>query len=748
MLNELYAAGTASSVGRIFQQEWHKNLSPLPKGHAFKISLSVEELCIKDISMLSSDKSAALRKYEEANGFSFPGFNLPPHLPIMKEKFEYGYLMRYAPDKAASANNLERTKRTRYISNAFKESFCTAHLAEYLDCKYALCDVEGVALYRGKVIDKIDKCIKSAASSLWKKIVKAGEIGSNPNYSNLNSVAEKLAADAFFDDCYKYLSSEINSYDRWELFAPLVVLTKPLGGSIPGLSVFLDLYDYSAEYKPVAHEDTIKWINGALLKADSADVPKSDSYAGDAGNLCEKDAYGNPMRGSDAKMPSVGVGPLGDVILRSMVKEIPCQCRYGTADYDSFPMGDASRRVAKLALEALSQPLFKGKTWGVLGDKELLFAYPLSLTRDFDEDVDRGDTIGFDLFPMADTLMGDTSASDEADFTTLASQVVKTLEGYNKRLSMIEITVFALKKMDKARTKVSYFTNFSAEYFYRCAELWNAGCRNLPDSLMNIKIWGGAKGEIEYWTRRAVFPKEIYECLNKIWSKDGSHSGSSKRVKTTDGLELLLRNDKPFIMGLLSVLISNSAPLFAITGENAHRGLSVIGRDEKDKIVNPAILALLLYKLGCKKEDYMDSDVFKLGRLLALADSLQYQYCKYVRTDEKDRVRKVNAPQQLVGNAMLSAAETRPRHVVGMLGARIRPYLTWAKTDNNVEAGLSRWLKKEIEIVSSELDLAQLPEYLGPVERSALYLGYMAGSGGKKKTGGDEEKEWEEKQNG
>ncbi|MFR5880849.1 MAG: hypothetical protein ACLUEQ_08625 [Cloacibacillus evryensis] len=143
----------------------------------------------------------------------------------------------------------------------------------------------------------------------------------------------------------------------------------------------------------------------------------------------------------------------------------------------------------------------------------------------------------------------------------------------------------------------------------------------------------------------------------------------------------------------------------------------------------------------------MNSPVFKLGTLLALADSLQYHYCKYVRTSEEDRKKNiVNAPVQLVGNSMLSAAETRTRQTVGILGARIKPYFTWAKTDMGEDMGLSRWMLKQLSVISSELNESPLPETLGPIEKSELYLGYMAGVSGKA-TGENENNEGG-KQNG
>lgn len=734
MLNEVIPAANASSLQKIFAQEWDKNLKPLPKGDVFKVCVSAAEPFVDGVSLIPAEHAAELRKYEESNGFSFPGFNFPSCLHISKIDFEQGYLAAYDQAAAEAAKGLDDKKRGRFVSSSLKKSFDRDKFTDYLRSAFQE-DTTEAAAYRAKALNKIEKCIKSTAANLGEKIKAAALDNGNPNYMALCERLEKISPEQFFNGCFAYFSSLIDSYEAWERYCGFIVQ------SAAGATLFLDIRDYDDNYKSVAHGQTVKWINSALLRLNETQN-RDDEADGE-------DAYGNPLSGCNAKMPGVRVGPLGDVILRSMVKEAPCQFRYGVADYESFPVGDISRRSAKLALETLAQDQFKGKTWNVMGEKELLFAYPVMLTSDIGNDDDDDMEEIFDLgdIPAAGLFTDGPTAKDKADFAALAGQVIAALSGISRRLSTIEIKIFALKKMDKARTKVSYYTNFTADHLYQCAQEWSEGCRNLPDNLRRVKRWGDTKGEIIEIERRTIFPKELYTFANKIWRMDGGGSSPSKKIKSMDGLELLLKNDRAFAMNLLAIFISNTAPLLALCGECSRRGKQVIGDKEEDRIVNPAILALLLYKLGCKKEDYMNSPVFKLGTLLALADSLQYHYCKYVRTSEEDRKKNiVNAPVQLVGNSMLSAAETRTRQTVGILGARIKPYFTWAKTDMGEDMGLSRWMLKQLSVISSELNESPLPETLGPIEKSELYLGYMAGVSGKA-TGENENNEGG-KQNG
>ena len=62
------------------------------------------------------------------------------------------------------------------------------------------------------------------------------------------------------------------------------------------------------------------------------------------------------------------------------------------------------------------------------------------------------------------------------------------------------------------------------------------------------------------------------------------------------------------------------------------------------------------------------------------------------------------------------------------------------------DMGLSRWMLKQFSVISFALAESSLPESLGPIEKSELYLGYMAGVSGKA-TGENENNEGG-KQNG
>ena len=164
MLNEVIPAANTSSLQKIFAQEWDKNLKPLPKGDVFKVCVSAAEPFVDGVSLIPAEHAAELRKYEESNGFSFPGFNFPSCLHISKIDFEQGYLAAYDQAAAEAAKGLDDKKRGRLVSSSLKKSFDRDKFTDYLRSAFQEDSTEAAA-YRAKALNKIEKCIKSTAAN-------------------------------------------------------------------------------------------------------------------------------------------------------------------------------------------------------------------------------------------------------------------------------------------------------------------------------------------------------------------------------------------------------------------------------------------------------------------------------------------------------------------------------------------------------------------------------------------------------
>jgi hypothetical protein len=275
--------------------------------------------------------------------------------------------------------------------------------------------------------------------------------------------------------------------------------------------------------------------------------------------------------------------------------------------------------------------------------------------------------------------------------------------------------------MDKARTKVVFHRNYSAQRLADAAKEWQQGCDNIPD--VRMKAWGKEKGETTWIESQTPFPLQIAECLNRVWKLDGTSKSEVKAIPRTAGIELLLDESVALrqVPYLLTVAIQNGKGLFLSLGNSLHRNEAFkLDGLKKHKQLMPAILGLLLWKLSLRKESYMSNPPYLVGKMLKLADDLHALYCK--------EVRKNNLPPQLLGNALMVAALDSPLQALAQLALRIAPYLGWARTNSTESAGLSRYFLKEFAVLEIKLRDAALPTRLDDAARAQLLLGYISGS--------------------
>jgi hypothetical protein len=123
----------------------------------------------------------------------------------------------------------------------------------------------------------------------------------------------------------------------------------------------------------------------------------------------------------------------------------------------------------------------------------------------------------------------------------------------------------------------------------------------------------------------------------------------------------------------------------------------------------------------------MKDSIYQVGRLLALADSLHFQYCKWVRTsDDKRKSGKVDAPSELLGNSLFNFALDNPVAALARLAERIRPYKGWADTYSGESAGLVHWFVRQLGECERQLDATGLPTRMEDIHKAQLLLGYLA----------------------
>lgn len=386
-------------------------------------------------------------------------------------------------------------------------------------------------------------------------------------------------------------------------------------------------------------------------------------------------------------------------------------------DAFSFPIGASVRQEMKGALEWLSDETRKRKTWIDLTKKvdnaTILFAYPTQKPETEPE--------------LAGLMGGAEEAAADHDgvtFSAIASRATQTLRGISTGGSENEVRIFVLtKRPGDARTKVLVSKRYTANHTIKSAEQWQAGCRNIPN--INIRQF---EDKTPVWKECLVpFPAEVVWCLNTSWIRQGTYAERVHGFSINDALSLLLDEGNEVqrlsLRAIDAVVRNCTSLLLAIGQENTCFLVFKMNKKyEKQTLLLPSILGLLLYKNGIKKGGFMNSSAYLVGRLLSLVDDLHLKYCQ--------QVRKGSIPPQLVGNALMSTALETPERALSMLSQRIPPYQAWAKTlsGDEKDVGLVKYFLKQIGEVSNQLKEVGLSPTCSDTDKAQMLLGYLARS--------------------
>ncbi len=431
-------------------------------------------------------------------------------------------------------------------------------------------------------------------------------------------------------------------------------------------------------------------FNEALISADR-------SGQGDA-DACGIDAFGIPFNPIEKPMPKVKLAGGFPVIIRTMFRGQPCQTRYNRIENESYPISGQMRDKLKDALGWIGSAERKNITWINTDVKEILFAYPASFA---------DNNISY-------TQMFGRPIRNEATFEEKSGQFISELfkrkkPGTDSRADGIQL--FILRKIDNGRTKIVYTRQTDPHELEKCSEAWTKGCRNLP--VMTV-------GQ-----PRVPFPLDTADILNRFWKQNGELATDKlKPAPKHHGIELLLECDAA-VNADMYCMSEKAMTVGAFVGN----GLAKNDIDHnvlwkiKDML---ALMGLLLYREGIRKDDYMESLAYLYGQLFKASDELHALYCRVVRNGE--------LPAQLAGAGVFQAAAEAPVRTLHVLQQRMNPYISWAKTyrTKNIvgeereisRAGVLLW---RIESIATRLYKEWRPvEKFSDEEKAILFIGYLA----------------------
>ena len=336
MLNELHDLAASLKAVDVAMDSWHTHFKTCPKGTATFFVLLDSLGHVADLEPITDrERISSIRKREVAAGFSFPAFNvLPLYEPRDKNEEKIAVTaveLRKAITSKSPPKPDEIKQRLEALVGASDSLWVKKEPARITKCLTTLAGEMGDLL--GTPPDDF-----RAISEL---IARSGKLNAESLHEELASIlidkivrTPSLAAD-WFDAMFFHSGKDAK---KWSLIA--------------------ELADRSAFAYPANHERVQVWMNSRFQMADTPSAKATSDSSNE-----QPDVFANPANRLDESFPSVRLPVLGNVILRSMSSESPCQRRYGFADSQSCRVGQVSRQDMKNALEWIGHADRREKTW-------------------------------------------------------------------------------------------------------------------------------------------------------------------------------------------------------------------------------------------------------------------------------------------------------------------------------------------------------------------------------------------------
>ncbi len=725
MLNELYQVSQAfKRVGIVpeSRHQRHERIKPMGKNRDLLIVRLDDDAEPSNVEFVSGKVAGGLFRVEHGSaGSSFPGFNLPTPLldltqasidlkPILQRLCELRGKKDSSTQIHGTFTELAGLSRPRKFTDRQRRDFrrSVGDLVEELRGKFAYAEPDLINFRRLiDVVGDAELSIDRFGQNLMDTLLCMSRTADRETLSLTQKVLFGVLD-------WKKRTVDLGTVEYWG--------EKAKQDKNANQPVYLDVANMDHNSKPVAHQDTSEAINRMMVQhRESEEEARADQSI--------VDAFGS--RGSlQNKYPAPKIAKLGDVKLFSVnTKEISALNRYGLKGSQQFPAStQVIQKMSNVLLYLGDEGREEGITWksvpGNLVNKgknknDLLIAY-LEKSPDFPEE-------------LADFLAGEAPSFGDDDFAAYTQPVLQALDAKLDTEPNEKVRLLALCSLDKARKQISLHRQFRVQDIVRAARDWKTGATNAPP----VSIWFYNKKEKKnVWKPHLVpYPLDLTSVINRVWSSD-SKSGFSpsfqRAVTTSDAYDVFFA-DGPISASktrlCFSLLLHRMSPVLARLGTVKTSGqwtdLSDLVRWQCRKAIS--LLGILLHQLEHLKDHFMEDSTYQIGRLLALADSLHFQYCKWVRTsDDKRRTGKVDAPSELIGNSLFNFALDNPIVALARLAERIRPYKGWADTYDGEDAKLVHWLVRQMGECERHLDATELPVRMEDIHKAQLLLGYLA----------------------
>ncbi len=305
-------------------------------------------------------------------------------------------------------------------------------------------------------------------------------------------------------------------------------------------------------------------------------------------------------------------------------------------------------------------------------------------------------------------------------FEATVASVCFALKGEPAHIKNSFLRLFVLTKLDPGRKQVVISSAFTVNSVISGADNWLRASKNHPYITIPLP---GKKGEkAKLLEPNCPSPASVMRCLQHQWIRNGTDNSavpgcslrevydvflgeqteakqSAKRL-----LQLCLKRLTPLLLGLGGALGTGELKPFKL-----HARLTAL--------TAISLNSILLFKLEHNKEEYMKKAAFNIGRMLALADTLHREYCRYVRDN--------SIPPQLIGNALMATAIDNPERGLVRLRERLMIYKAWTDKVKGEKYGLAKWALSQMGQVANELAGVNLPTRTDDAAKAQMLLGYL-----------------------
>ncbi|MBX3741288.1 MAG: hypothetical protein KF712_09880 [Akkermansiaceae bacterium] len=447
----------------------------------------------------------------------------------------------------------------------------------------------------------------------------------------------------------------------------------------------------------------------------------------------------------------------------SKFSDASCNFRYGRADSEGFPIGEKTAKALISAGNFITSREKMGKNWRPLKNgrfeernkkkaeaSDVLIAVPLYPHADFA-------TVSILAAPMRadeEEKEDDVPSAGKAkarwvEFRQMAESYLQALEkkADEEDLSSSYISFLLLRQISPGQVQLAYSAAPSREHLAECIREWLRAGENLPPSLRVPLPSAKAPSGIGSFPPAILYPEQAISSFPYQWMRDGFESSPVQAPPVGRLLDLFFLKDRTTgdtARELLDELFPRIAPLLVAMGNALHR-VDQDGGELREFVLKHSksqpspcyhfartlsLLGLLLHHLNQKRENYMNSTPFEIGKLLAIMDYLHTCYCMVVRDGD--------IPPSLIGNGLLGRSADSPEEAFAELQERSRIYIGWARS---VTPGKLDGVKKKAaedavvllklaDPLCNSLHEGEFSEAMNSAEKAHLFLGYLSFSMG------------------